>query len=159
MRILYFFSCTVLSSITLAWPHPDDVLGTVPDLGSVFDIFSWPATVEDAIASPESAECPVDGIPGMPAISDTTGSDQLGSVDDYLLDNLFGELKTVTGPREKAPPCGPDGTHHLVCCLEEYGAPGFLMDCRGGKRNRNLSRRTNESKTDDEISFHPWNIC
>lgn len=136
MRILYLISCIVLSSITSAWPHPDDVLWTVADLGSVFDIFSWPAEVEDAIASPESGECPADGIPGTPAVSDTIESNPVGSIDDYLLDNdLFPGLKTVAGPREKAPPCGPDGTHHLVCCLEEFGAPGFLMDCRGGKCN------------------------
>lgn len=140
MRILYFLSCITLSFITSAWPHPGDLLETVSDLRSVFDIFSWPATVEDAIASAEPAECPVDSIAGTAAGSNTLESDQLGVGDNYLLDpNLFSGLQTVTESRAEAPPCGPDGTHHLVCCLEEYGAPGFLMDCRGGTYNRNFS--------------------
>lgn len=134
MQILYFLFCLLLSSISSAWPHPDDVLEAIPDLGSVFDIFSWPATVEDAIALPESDECPVDGAPGTQAYSDTTESNPLALADDnFLGTGLFSGVGTVARSREKAPPCGPDGTHHLVCCLEEYGAPGFLMDCRGGK--------------------------
>ena len=132
MQTLYLLSCLLLSPVTSAWPHPDDVLEAVPDLGSVFDIFSWPATVEDAIDSSESAECPVDGTP----YSDITDSNPLAAADDTLFSTgLFGGIGTVTRSREKAPPCGPDGTHHLVCCLDEFGAPGFLMDCRGGKHD------------------------
>lgn len=136
MQILYFFFCIILGSITSAWPHPGDVLEAVPDLGSVFDIFSWPTTVEDVIASSDSAECPADGTLGTQADSDTIEGPPLASAYNDLLDpGLFSGLQTVTGPREKAPPCGPGDSHHLVCCLDEYGAPGFLMNCRGGKCN------------------------
>lgn len=136
MQNLYFLFCLLLSPITSAWPHPGDVLEAVPDLGSVFDIFSWPATIEDAITSSESAECPVDGIPATQAYSDITDSNPLASADDNLFNTgLFGETGPLARSREKAPPCGPDGTHHLVCCLDEVGAPGFLIDCRGGKHD------------------------
>ena len=139
MRVVHLFAFITLSSLTSAWPRPDDFLEAVPDLGSIFDIFSWPATVEEAFTPPESAECPVDGNLGTPPDSGSTEGDQLDSVDDYLLDtNLFSILQTMKENRV-APPCGPDGTHFLVCCMNEWGAPGFLSSCLGGTCDRNFS--------------------
>lgn len=129
MRVLSFIT---LSSIAKAWPRPDDDLESFTDPESIFDINSWPATFEDAIALSDPAECPVDGNPDTPTDSDTTEGDQPGSPNNYLLDNnLFSEPQQMTEYRT-APPCGPDGSHYLLCCLEQWVAPGILSSCRAG---------------------------
>lgn len=147
MRVLYFFPLITLSFIASAWPRPGDILEAVPDLGSVFDILSWPATTEDLVAPPETDECPVEGNLGTPPDSDTTEGGQTGLANNDPLDtNLFGGLQTMTEPRI-APPCGPDGSHYLLCCLQQWGAPSFVGSCQGGTCHGNFFRWNDQKKT------------
>lgn len=164
MRVLYLFALIAFGWITSAWPHPGDLLEPIPDLGSVFNVFSWPATVEQNVAQPESAECPVEGNLETPADSDTTEGNQLGSTSNYPLDtNLFSEFNKVEEIRT-APPCGPDDAHYRVCCFELWGAPGILGSCTGGTCDLNFASldemiRKNESKTHGGHSFALLYAC
>ena len=133
MQILYLCLLIAFWSITSAWPHPDEFLGTLPDLGSIFDIFSLPTSDElDAFqAGPD--ECRVeDNVVEPPESGGTIEGGLFGSTDNTPLDlDLFNNL-LITQETRKAPPCGPDGTHYRLCCRELWGAPGILSSCQSG---------------------------
>lgn len=131
MHFLHLCIIIAICSITSALPHPSegpDIFPN-PDLGSDFDIFTSPTTAEEDTPLIASAECRVDENLAKPPDSDTVLGAPFGAAGSYPLDiDLLNSVFSLDTSRT-APPCGPDGTHHQVCCLGEWGGLWFLTEC------------------------------